>query len=83
MRDQLEADKPSERAAYLWEWFKQIKAGAANGMTNAITWAVLKDWSEMMGIHLHPWEARTLVMVDNIVRAKTEKRKPKKVKDAN
>ena len=47
-------------------------------MTNAITWAVLREWSDVMGVDLKPWEARTLVLMDNIMRSTAEELKPKK-----
>ena len=71
----------SDRSLYLWEWFIEIRSGSANGMTNSITWAVLTEWSAIMQINIEPWEARTLVLMDNIMRSTAEKLKPKKTKD--
>ena len=77
-QEKLDSDKVSDRASYLWGWFWEIKSASANGMSNAITWSVLRDWSEMMGVTLKEWEARTLVLMDAKMRVTTEKFKPKK-----
>ena len=82
VRDELAADQPSDRARYLWEWYIEIRSASANGMTNSITWAVLKEWSAIMQVNIKPWEARTLILMDTVMRSTAEKfkLKPKKEK---
>lgn len=57
----LAIELPENPAPYLVDWLMEIGPMASGGMGHApLGWTAIKDWQELVGVELNPWEARTI-----------------------
>lgn len=55
-------------ATHVWDAFMSIHKGRSYGMSgpNPLSWGDIKDWSELNGIRLTPWENEVVKDLDLI-----------------
>jgi hypothetical protein len=59
--DRLLQDRVPRAGQHVWDWFYELRLGSIDGMSNAITYQDIYQWSKLMKIKIAPWEARALV----------------------
>ena len=66
---QLEPFEFPAMLSNIWEWFIELNDGRSYGMDGAhpLTFTVIKDWSELMGVRLEPREIRVIKKLDNLL----------------
>ena len=55
-------------ASFVWSNFMELHDGRTYGMNGAdpLSYSIIKDWSDLTGIELSPWELSTIKALDNI-----------------
>lgn len=54
-------DLPENPAPYITDWLMEIGPLVSGGMGEApVGWQDMAAWSEMIGVELDPWEARSI-----------------------
>lgn len=49
----------------LWLWFWELDSGRQSGMSsNPLSWGDIKDWAELTGVNLTPWEVSVIKAMD-------------------